>query len=99
MTQQATAPGPLPPPTGPLVPTQIVVGASSGTWFNQVKEWAHQAAAVIGLLMVIYTGIVANIPGGTPNIWAGVIGASVVMASKAIDSYSFTNLNAPVGGQ
>lgn len=92
----ATVPPPAPTPT--VVPTQIVVGASSGTWFNQVKEYAHQAAAIVGLLMVIYTGIVANIPGGTPNIWAGVIGASVVMASKAIDSYSFTNLNAPVSG-
>ena len=87
---------PAAPPT--VVPAQIVVGASSGTWFNQVKEFAHQAAAVIGLLMVIYTGIVANIPGGTPNIWAGVIGASVVTASKAIDSWSFTSLNSPVSG-
>lgn len=90
---------PAPPPT--TVPAQIVVGASSATAFNAVKEWAHQAAAVVGLLMIVYTAVVAAIHQAdpsliTPDVWVGGLGAAIVSASKAIDSWSFTNLNAPV---
>jgi hypothetical protein len=90
-----------PPPTAPLVPTQIVVGASSATAFNTLKEYAHQAAAIVGLLMVVYTAIIAAIHQAdpslaTPDLWVGALGGGIITASKLIDSWSFTNLNAPV---
>lgn len=91
---------PLAPPAA-SAPTTVVVGPSSSTFLNKVKEWAHQGTAVVGGLMALAYAATATVHNSfgvnvTSVDWKiGAIGAGVVTASKVIDSYAFTALNKP----
>ena len=96
---QALLDGALAPPMSvtTISAPPLLVAPSSLNWLGVVKEWAHNAAAPLGLLMLVAYAVVAilnryNIGLGAPAE-IGYVGGALIALSKAIDSYSFTTLN------
>ncbi len=81
----------------PQAVTTVLLAPSSFGLLGQIKEYAHNAAAPLGLLMLVAFAITAmlnhfGVGIGVPAEIA-YVGGGLLTLSKAIDSYSFTATN------